>query len=312
MLGADYRARAGWLVGLMLAHSRGDGSFKGSRDSGDLQSQLTGIYPYVSYVRAEWEMWLSGGYGRGEAEAKDLEGNLTSRFGALGVQGNLTSVDRVRFRYHADVLLTDAEVEAHAIRAEVSRVRFGIRGSLQTREGIRPYVEANVRRDGGSAETGMGVELGGGIWMAYPAWRLRADLRSQGLVLHSADGFSEWGISGSLQLGDPSNGLMVSVRPSWGPSRGISLYRQQTILDATPLRTDMYRTELELGYGAALGDGRMRSIIAMTQLPNRTLLRVGGELRPWNWMALSIVGLAHHHQESLGDISLSVQGSLRY
>ena len=312
MLGADYRARAGWLVGLMLAHSRGDGSFKGSRDSGDLQSQLTGIYPYVSYVRAEWEMWLSGGYGRGEAEAKDLEGNLTSRFGALGVQGNLTSVDRVRFRYHADVLLTDAEVEAHAIRAEVSRVRFGIQGALQTRGGIRPYVEANVRRDGGSAETGMGVELGGGIRMAYPAWRLRADLRSQGLVLHSADGFREWGISGSLQLGDPSNGLMVSVRPSWGPSQGISLYRQQTILNATPLRTDMYRTELELGYGTALGDGRMRSIIAMTQLPNRTLLRVGGELRPRNWMALSIVGLTHYHRSALGNISLSVQGSLRY
>ena len=312
MLGADYRARTGWLVGLMLAHSRGDGSFKGSRDSGDLQSQLTGIYPYVSYVRAEWEMWLSGGYGRGEAEAKDLEGNLTSRFGALGVQGNLTSVDRVRFRYHADVLLTDAEVEAHAIRAEVSRVRFGIQGALQTRGGIRPYVEANVRRDGGSAETGMGVELGGGIRMAYPAWRLRADLRSQGLVLHSADGFREWGISGSFQLGDPSNGLMVSVRPSWGPSQGISLYRQQTILDATPLRTDMYRTELELGYGTALGDGRMRSIIAMTQLPNRTLLRVGGELRPRNWMALSIVGLTHYHRSALGNMSLSVQGSLRY
>ena len=312
MFGVDYRAQAGWLAGVMLAHSRGNGSFAAGQVSGDLQAQVTGIYPYVSYARAEWEVWMSGGYGRGEAEAQDLDGDLTSGFGALGLQGKLASVDKVRFNYHADVLLTDARVKAHEIRAEVSQIRFGIQSALQIRGGIRPYVEANVRRDGGSAETGVGLELGGGIRMAYPAWRLRADLRSRGLVLHSADGFTEWGISGSLQLGDPSDGLMVSVRPSWGPGQGMSLYRQQTILDATPLRTDLYRTELEVGYGIPVGDGRMRSILAMTQLPNRTLFRLGGELQPWNWMSLSISALTQHHRAELAGMSLHVRGALRY
>ena len=317
MLGADYRWKGGWLAGVLLAHSQGDGSFEMKEESGDVTSALTGIYPYVSYMRAGWEVWVSAGAGRGNAEVLELKGDLTSRFGALGMRGTLASVFRhsggsTRLSYHGDILVTDAEIDKHGITAEVYRVRAGLEASAQITGGIRPYVEANVRQDGGSAETGTGLELGGGVRFANPAWHLRGEVRTQGLVMHTADGFTDWGLSGSLQMGRATEGLMMRLRPSWGRGQGMSMYRQQTILDAVPLGADMYRTELELGYGIPWKEGSARSVAGMTQLPQGRMYRLGGELRPWDQISFSVFGLAHGHEAVLGNIGVNVQGVLRY
>ena len=312
ILGADYRWKGGWLAGVLLAHSQGDGSFEMKEESGDITSALTGIYPYVSYTHAGWDIWVSAGAGRGNAEVLELEGDLTSRFGALGMQGTLASGGTTRLRYHGDILVTDAEIDEHGITAEVYRVRAGLEASAQIAGGIRPYVEANVRQDGGSAETGTGLELGGGVRFANPAWRILGEVRTQGLVMHTADGFTEWGISGALQVGSRTEGLMMRLRPSWGRGQGMSMDRLQTILDAVPLGADMYRTELELGYGIPWKEGSARSVAGMTQLPQGTMYRLGGELRPWDRISFSVFGLAHGHEAVLGDIGVNVQGALRY
>ena len=312
MVGADYRWSTGWLAGVLLAHSRGDGSFEMKEESGEIMSALTGIYPYVSYTRAGWEVWASAGAGRGNAEVLELKGDLTSRFGALGMQGTLVSGGTTRLRYHGDILVTDAEIDEHDITAEVYRIRGGLEASTQITGGIRPYVEANVRQDGGSAETGTGLELGGGVRFVNPAWHLRGEVRTQGLVMHTADGFTEWGFSGSLQMGSHTEGLMMRVRPSWGRGQGMSMYRQQTILDAVPLGTDVYRTELELGYGILWKEGSARSAAGMTQLPQGRMYRLGGELRPRELISFSVFGLAHGRKAALGDLGVNVQGALRY
>ncbi len=312
MLGADYRWRGGWLAGVLLAHSRGDGSFEVENESGDITSALTGIYPYVSYTRAGWEVWLSGGAGRGQAEVSELDAEMTTRFGAMGMRGTLASGGSARLRYHGDLLVTGAEIEEHAITAEVVRVRVGLEASAQITKGIRPYVEANVRQDGGSAETGTGLELGGGVRFASPAWRLRGEVRTQGLVMHTADGFTEWGFSGSLQVGNRSEGLTMSLRPSWGRAQGMSMYRQQTILDAVPIGAGRQRTDLELGYGIPWKEGTARSVMGVTQLPGGRMYRLGGQLRPWERLSVSIFGLAHRRNAAPGDIGVNVQGMLRY
>ena len=312
MLGADYRWNGGWLAGVLFAHSRGDGSFEMNEESGEITSALTGIYPYVSYTRAGWEVWASAGAGRGNAEVLELKGDLTSRFGALGMQGTLVSGGTTRLRYHGDILVTDAEIKEHDITAEVYRIRAGLEASTQITGGIRPYVEANVRQDGGSAETGTGLELGGGVRFANPAWHLRGEVRTQGLVMHTADGFTEWGFSGSLQVGRATEGLMLRLRPSWGRGQGMSMYRQQTILDAVPMGMNAHRTELELGYGIPWKEGAARSVMGVTRLPQGRMYRLGGELRPWERLSLSVFGLAHGHETALGDIGVNVQGTLRY
>ncbi len=312
MLGADYRWKGGWLAGVLLSHSQGEGSFAAAQESGEITAGLTGVYPYVSVARAGWEVWLSAGAGRGQAEVLELDGDLTSRFGAMGVRGTLVSNSTIGLNYHGDVLVTDAEIEEHAVTAEVYRVRAGVEANAQINNVLRPYVEANVRSDGGSAETGVGLEFGGGMRIAYPAWRLKADVHAQGLVMHTAAGFSEWGISGFVQMGNRSEGLMMRVRPSWGLGQGMSLYGQQTIRDAAPMGANAHRTELELGYGVPWKEGSARSIMGMIQLSQGRMYRLGGELRPWENLTFSIFGLAHGRTASLGDIGLNVRGSLRY
>ena len=307
MIGTDYRWTGGWLAGVMLAHGQATGSYQiTTREEAD--AQLTGIYPYVSYQTSAVEVWMSGGYGWGHAEVPNVERDLTSRFGAIGFKADLISAQASQLKYYGDLFVTDADLGVD--RAEVIRVRLGVENAFKINEQIRPYVEANVRQDGGDTETGIGLEIGGGVRIAYPQWNLRGEVRSQGLVLHSADGFSEWGVSGSLQFGNPSEGFMMRVRPSWGPNQMGSLYRQQTILDATPYPSGMHRTEVELGYGIPMHRGTARSIVGLTELPRGRLVRLGGQLNPWDWMSLSISGLAHHRHVSGVDMSLNVRGTL--
>ncbi len=310
LFGVDYRWSGGWMIGLMAAHNEGSGSFESSGTPESMNAQLTGVYPYMAFRASEWEIWMSGGYGWGNAQVPELGGNLSSRFGAVGFRGNLASVPGSRLSYHGDVFLTDAKVsETHA---EVIRVRLGVESGFEIREWIRPYAEANVRQDGGDAETGIGLELGGGLRISYPQWKLRSEVRSQGLVLHSADGFREWGVSGSIQVGNSAEGLMMRIRPSWGSSHGMSLHHQQTIQDAISLQSGTTRTEVELGYGAATKHGIARSTVGMTQLHRGRVLRLGGELRPLEWISISVSGLAHHHQSRLGDMSINVHSTFSY
>ncbi len=311
MLGLDYRWKR-VLAGVLLAHSQGDGSFEVIEQSGAITAGLTGIYPYVSYARAGWDVWLSAGMGRGQAKVLELEGDLVSRFGAMGVQGALVSGGAVGLSYHGDILVTDAEIKAHGVEAEVYRVRAGVEANARLGDGLRPYVMANVRRDGGSAETGVGLEFGGGVRVVYPAWRLRGEVHTQGLVMHTAEAFTEWGFSGSLQVGMGLEGLMVRVRPSWGRGHGMRLNRQQTILDAVPLGTHTHRTELELGYGIPWRKGSARPVMGVTQSRQGTIYRFGGELRPWEQLTFSVYGLAHGHKNAMDDIGVNLRGILQY
>jgi len=313
MLGVDYQWKVGWLAGLLLAHHSGDGSFDIRQESGEVQAGLTGVYPYISYEVADWEIWLSAGLGMGNTEIiNDSEHEVTSRFGAAGVQGHLISWNPAKLRYYGDILMTDAKIGSTALRADIYRIRLGMEGAFQISQMIQPYVDANVRRDGGSAETGLGIELGGGIRIAVPQWQLRGELHSQGLLIHSVNGYTDWGISGSLQVGNASKGFMATLRPSWGLSHGLSLYQQQTILDSHPIGQEHQRTEIELGYGFTFKDGTVRSIMGVTDYSNGRLIRLGGELNPWEQFRISVSGLALHQETTFRDYGVNVQGLIQY
>ncbi len=121
--------------------------------------------------------------------------------------------------------MADAKIGSIAGRTDVYRIRIGLQGALHVSQVIQPYVEANLRQDGGSAESGQGIEIGGGARVAFPQWKLRGQLHSQTLIMHTADGFAEWGISGWVQFGNASRGFTITVRPSWGLSYGMTLHR---------------------------------------------------------------------------------------
>ena len=76
-----------------------------------------------------------------------------------------------------------------------------------------------LRRDGGDAETGAGMDVGGGLAFTDTVSGLSLDVRVRTLVVHQAGGFSDRGMS--LSFGwDPTPssplGLTARVSPSWG------------------------------------------------------------------------------------------------
>ncbi len=312
MFGVDYRWQGGWIVGMLLSHSQGDGTFEMADQSGDIMSGLTGIYPYVSYTGTGWDVWGSAGIGLGQVEMLELKGDVVSQFGALGMRGKLVSGGTIGLNYHGDFLMTGAEVADHDLTAEVYRVRAGLEASARITGAIRPYLEANVRQDGGSAETGTGLELGGGIRFSRPAWRLRGNMHTQGLVVHTVGGFTEWGISGLLQVGNRSEGMMMRLRPSWGRGRGMSLYRQQTMLDSASIGTATNRTELELGYRIPWMDRVARSVAGVTRLPKGVIYRLGSEFRPLDRVTFSIFGFTYAYSDARGNVGVNAQGAFQY
>ena len=312
LVGMDYEWNGRWMAGLVVSHNRGEGTFAVHEDAGELESRLTGVYPFVAYKSQNGGIWGTGGYGRGQAEALELEGDLGSGFGALGFWGRLSSGHPVQFIYYGDGIYADAVVKRQDVDVDVYRLRLGLEADVQIREEVRPYVKASVRQDGGSAETGLGLELGAGVRMEVPAWRLKGDVQTQRLVMHTAKGFTEWGVSGSVQFGSGTEGLMLRVRPSWGPSLGRTLFHQQTVLDAAPVGRSLNRTEMELGYGIAVWQGLARPMLGTTWQSGGALIRLGGELHPRDRFTVSVSGLVHAHAATRGAIGLNLRGSLQY
>ena len=131
-------------------------------------------------------------------------------------------------------------------------------------ESLRPAVELGLRHDGGDAETGFGLEIGGGSGFTDAARGLTAQITVRGLVAHQASGFRDWGVSGWLRFDPmPSSqlGPSVSLTPSWGaPSRGgvEALFGRETLsgLALPGPAPQVGRLDAEAAYGVAILGGR--------------------------------------------------------
>ena len=109
-----------------------------------------------------------------------------------------------------------------AATADVTRLRLGLEGTwrgLKIGTGtLVPRLELGVRHDGGDAETGFGLDLGGGLAWSDPGTGLRAEVSGRGLLTHESAGFRERGIAGSF-----------GWDPTPGSDRGPSLTLSQTM-----------------------------------------------------------------------------------
>ena len=71
-----------------------------------------------------------------------------------------------------------------------------------------------------AAETGFGVDVGGGIAWPHPSG-FRLELGARGLLAHEESDFGEWGVSGALRYApspDSGRGVSLSLTPSFGVS----------------------------------------------------------------------------------------------
>ena len=117
-----------------------------------------------------------------------------------------------------------------------------------------------MRHDGGDAETGAGMDVGGGLVVSDSSTGLAVDLRVRMLVMHQAEGFRERGMALSLSYNPtPSTplGFVARVAPSWGgqaTSGAEALWGRETMAGMAPGGVASgNRLDGELGYGLPVG-----------------------------------------------------------
>ena len=287
LLGLDY-SRGRWLAGVGLAYNDGNGAYRASDSGavGELDSTLVSVHPYLHYALTDrLSAWGTLGYGAGGLslrlgragdagdagyagdganEQETLETDIQMRMGALGLRGTVFANAATELALKSDLMWVRTASAATAGLAPVdgadaSRVRLLLTGrhrhALATGAELTPNVELGLRYDDGAAETGAGVELGGGLRYADPVRGLTVEATARALLAHEAGGYEEWGMGGSLQL-DPGRlgrGLSLRLASGWGltDSSTETLWQQQTTAGLTqgPGQTPGGRIRAEWAYG---------------------------------------------------------------
>ena len=273
LLGADW-ARERWTAGLVVSHSRGEGGYHGESGAGTVSSTLTGLYPWGRHALNE-RVSVRGvaGYGEGtltltpegadgEAQAA-LRTDMDLLLGAAGVRGvavQAPAAGGFELAVTSDALGVRTSTAAvsgggghlAASQAEVTRLRLGLEGAwkgLVVGTGtLTPRLELGARHDGGDAETGFGLDVGGGLAWWDPARGVSAELHGRGLLTHESAGFGERGLAGSF---------------AWDPApdsdRGASVTLTQTVGASATGGTDaLLGPESAQALGAANDDGLAR------------------------------------------------------
>ena len=297
MLGADY-GRDNWLIGLALLQSTGKGSYADTdvtprppgqicpeaeqgqtpcgeairAGDGKVKTSLTALVPYASIQTSErLRLWAALGYGTGEVTLKPkMGGSITAdtswQMAAAGLRAELAGSAGVYIALTSDALWSRTRSEkTHALAASdatVTRLRAGLEASWQVdlANGARltPGLEIGARHDGGDAETGAGIEVGGSLAWTDPASGFSMDLSARKLIAHDDDDFAEHGLAASFTFDprpDSARGLSVSLRQDSGEATGgvDTLFMPQALERQD---TGSTATTAEAAYGLAALAGR--------------------------------------------------------
>ena len=321
-----------WLAGLALSYSEGEGGYRqASAKGGAVSSTLTGINPYARYRLDErTSLWATLGYGSGRltltADGAEvvLETDMTNAMAAFGGRGVLSmrggETGQFELAVRTDAMLTDTASMAvaglSAGEGATSRIRLILEGSgsLPAFGGVlAPKVEAGLRYDGGDAETGAGLEVGGGL--AYDKARLTVQVDGRVLLTHRDRDYEEWGYSLSFEYKPASDGrgLRYQAGSQWGATQsGVqSLWSLQNAGGLTngAQAANGQRYTAELGYG--FGERRLWYPYVATESGGASspALRFGLNLNAGSHLeaGLEIGRLAHLSCQMENDIRLQWQ-----
>ena len=236
MLGVDY-ARGRWLTGFLLSRSKGDGDQSGEEAPGclagqgteanpcagplrdgnaDIEASLTSTVAYAALRQSErMELWGALGHGTGELMVKTpingVQRTETAwNMAASGLRSDLIEVSEEdsspMLTLVSDALWmgisSDRTRFLEASNSHVTRLRLGIEAGwsidLEAGGSLVPRLEAGLRYDGGDAETGFGMDIGGGIKWTVPSSGISFDASGRVLAVHQDADFKDWGVSASF------------------------------------------------------------------------------------------------------------------
>ena len=341
LLGFDVEADR-MLAGVSISMSKGSGGYQPTSENGpaqrrgDIESSLTGMYPYASLrVSERLSLWGLVGYGAGELTltpegSRPIETDIELRLGGLGLRGILldeAQSNGVQLTVKSDAMWlrtqSDAVEGMEGTEADVNRLRLALEGSramaLAGGATLTPSAELGIRHDGGDAETGTGLEAGAAVRFAAGAFSIEGAVR--GVLAHQQSGYEEWGASGSIRLdpGISGRGLSLTLAPAWGnASNGASRlwstrYASETLAHDAASEEELH-LDAEVGYGLRAPVGVMTPYTALSLWDGgaRTV-RLGTR---WNISADATLSaeashLMEHADEAPAD-TLMLRGSVRW
>ena len=247
------------------------------KGSGDVEATLTAAVPYASFDATErLKVWGALGLGTGDVTLKpNVGGKLSSdiswTMAAGGMRGDVISQGSgFSLAIKSDVLwartTSDKTNQLAASDSKVTRLRFGLEGAwtmaLDGNGTVTPKLEAGMRHDGGDAESGFGVELGGSVVWTDPTIGMSLDVSGRTLVTHDDDDLKDSGFAASL-IWDPkpttARGASFTVNLDRGAQAkgGMdALFTPQTIDRRSGTTATSGRWRAQAAYGVAAPGGR--------------------------------------------------------
>ena len=249
---------------------------------GKVEASLTSVVPYGAIQASErFKVWGAFGYGTGKVTLKpememsdSLSSDISWTMAAGGLRGDLiappTDGNGFALAVTSDALwartTSEKTHELAASDSDITRLRVGLQGSwhmaLAGDGNLTPKFELGLRQDGGDAETGFGIELGGGVTWMDPALGMSLDLSGRTLITHDSDDLKDRGFGASLTWDPkPATARGPSIRMNWdwgGQATGglDSLFTPQTLERRTGTDSTSARWRAEAAYGWSVLGGR--------------------------------------------------------
>ncbi len=254
---------------------------------GSVEASLTAAIPYAALQASErLKLWGAAGHGTGEVTLKTAMGgsykaDTSWSMAAAGLRGELLappapgsgsgagSGSGPALAVTSDALWTRSSSEKTdqlaASDSDATRLRLGLEGSyrmaLEGSGHLTPKLEIGARHDGGDAETGFGIEIGGGIAWSDPALGLSLDVSGRTLIAHGNDDLKDRGYAASLAFDpDPATrrGPSLSLRQEFGGQAqgGLDALFQPATLEDRSGSEATSRWAMEAAYGFPAFGGR--------------------------------------------------------
>ncbi len=336
-----------WRAGLALSSSGSATQYRysGERSSGSgrLETQLTSVLPYLYWSENGHEVWAILGLGSGEvrnARTGDLvlkeQSSLNMTLAQGGGRLSLYAASGLDLGLEADVgtvrLWTGNGVQMiDGLAVGVWQARFGLDGAydLALAEGVvlAPYGKVSGRYDGGDGETGVGLEVAGGLRLQAPRWRV--EVQGRLLALHTAAAYKEYGVLVSVGLlpREDGSGLSLEVTPSWGAQAAHTdtLWGDEALASvgaragAEAAVSEKMMMNARAGYGLVLGQGMVLTPFGAVSLSGSEVQQVdaGVRLDPTpgqsGGLSLELVGQRTHRAAGAApEDRLMISGSLHW
>ena len=332
-VGVDARLSERWLAGVAVARSRGNGDWTFGSSTGRLTTTLTSVQPYLRWSDGGTTIWATAGGGSGTAENERVryglqeESALGLRLGLVEVRRRLATVGGgVELQLRGDAswarLTTAAGDELiDALEVDVHQLRVGIDVSrpVRTADGtlVEPFGEVHARRDGGSGQTGAGLEVAAGLRVARGVFRVEGMGRL--LALHAGDGYREHGGAVTLSVGDGARqpGLTLSLSPRWGARATASdaLWQEELYGQATGgTGADERALDARVDYGLTLPAGGLLTPFGIYgQSPYGRRLQVGLLINRLGPVGLEVSGERTPSRDPDGGVyRVSVRGRITF